>query len=320
MQLRPLLSEARGTSLDQFSTRVELYVASKQVEQLLTVYQVPQTNLTVGLSELVAHLCPCLDCDVWVVELQQTRKLAHSSNWYQADALPWIREITFANPRADQNIDSYLARIAPLVRILNGPDGVPCGRAAIGFGYIEAGIQSIGGLASSADTRAVHSFSMAYVGSMGFEPAGPRRNAGPIVGANVEGWASEQAALLAQTEVDEFEKYLAAMNVAQFGGDPTPIAMILINRKPTTLAGVYKMLAAGKAVTAAVSPSVGRQLPTISMVMHWRSPGHGEGLGSNELDFAVATMEAWSSRRVPDQHYHQIPTEKCRRHHVSCRV
>ena len=87
-------------------------------------------------------------------------------------------------------------RIAPLVRILNGPDGVPCGRAAIGFGYIEAGIQSIGGLASSADTRAVHSFSMAYVGSMGFEPAGPRRNAGPIVGANVEGWASEQAALL----------------------------------------------------------------------------------------------------------------------------
>ena len=111
-------------------------------------------------------------------------------------------------------------------------------------------------------------------------------------------------------EVDEFEKYLAAMNVAQFGGDPTPIAMILINRKPTTLAGVYKMLAAGKAVTAAVK-SFCRKATSNNLngdaLAKSRSRG---GLGRMELDFAVATMEAWSSRRVPDQHYHQIPTEE----------
>jgi Histidine kinase-, DNA gyrase B-, and HSP90-like ATPase len=249
LQLRPLLSEARGASLDQFSTRVELHITSQVAEGLLTVRQAPQRNLKVTLSQLVAQLCPCLDCDVWVSQPQAQPELSHSGRWHESDALQWVREIVFAGPRADEVIDSYLSKIASLIRVLKGPDGLPCGRAAIGFGHIEAGIQSVGGLASS---QAVLNFSQAYVGAMGFEPGGPARNAGPLLGPNVEAWASEQARLLAQVEIADFEKYIAAMNVAAFGGDPTQIAMVLLNRKPTPLATVYDMLAAGKPIFAAI--------------------------------------------------------------------
>jgi hypothetical protein len=304
LQLRPLISEAHEASLDGFSTRVELHITSKLAEQLLTVSQAPPSNLNVTLSQLVAHLCPCLDCNVWVAQPPSQPKLAHSATWHQADALPWIREIVFAEPRAKQDIDTYLAQIAPLIRVLKRPDGVPCGRAAIGFGLIEAGIQSVGGLASS---QAVQNFSMAYVGAMGFEPEGPRRNAGFLLGA-IEAWASEQAGLVAQIEISAFEKYLAAMNVAAFGGDPTQIAMVLLNRKPTPLASVYDMLAAGKPIFAAVDASLtGLKL---SMVFHRSGPSFRQSFGWNELDFAVDTIEAWSGSRSPDERYHSVPTEE----------
>ena len=46
------------------------------------------------------------------------------------------------------------------------------------------------------------------------------------------------------------------------------------------------------------------------MVLHRRYPGFASGLGPDELDFAVATMEAWSGGRIPDRLYHLIPTDE----------
>jgi len=263
----------------------------------------------VTLNELIAHLCPCLDCDVWVLQSASGQpELAHANRWHELDALTWLRQITFAGPRADEVADAYQKQMAPLLRLLYSADGVPCGRAAIGFGYVEAGVQSIGGLVSSEHTRAIHQFSMTFAGALGFEPAGPRRNAGPILECNTNAWASEQAALLAQSNLNEYEKYLAALNVAEFGGDPTPIAMILINRQPTAISKVYDMLQPGTPIFAVVGAPTIIQPAAISMLFHWRSPGHGEGLQWNELDFTLATMEAWHGRRLPDRVYHQIPT------------
>jgi hypothetical protein len=113
---------------------------------------------------------------------------------------------------------------------------------------------------------------MAYVGEIGFEPGGPRRDSGRLRGpGEVKDWASEQALLLAEAEINEFEKYLAAMNVAGFGGDPTPIATILMNRQATSLIKVYDMLAEGREIFAALGASTGGHGVAISEIRYWPS-------------------------------------------------
>ncbi len=87
--------------------------------------------------------------------------------------------------------------------------------------------------------------------------------------------------------------------------------MVLINRQVTSLSAVYEMLADGKSVFAPADPATGFQsLLQISRILHWRYPGFRSGLDWNELDFAVATMEAWSGGRNSDRFYHLIPTEE----------
>ena len=83
LELRPLISEARGASLGQFSTRVELHITSELTEELLTIRRAPQPNLKVTLGQLVAHLCPCLDCNVWVSQPPSQPKLSHSGKWHE---------------------------------------------------------------------------------------------------------------------------------------------------------------------------------------------------------------------------------------------
>jgi hypothetical protein len=237
LRLRPLMSEARGPSLNQFSTRVALKISSRNADQLNIAFEHPHNQFTVTLKELVAHLCPCLDCDVFVQESEGPLELAHSQTWNESDPGQWVRDIVWAQARQNQSLDEYLAKAAKLMRVVEGPDGEPCGRAAIGFGKLESGIDSVGGFASSQHSRLVGSFSQVYIGALGFEPDGLRRGTGPQFAskAKIEAWASEQATLVAQLEVNDLEKYLAAMNVAAFGGDPTPIARILVNREVQTL-------------------------------------------------------------------------------------
>ena len=309
LRLRPLISKVEGTPLGQFSTRVTLHINFENVERLLTAFRAQQNNLKITLKELVVHLCPCLDCDVLVSQSQSGYEIAHSKKWHELEALQWIRQIAFAECRADTTIDSYLSKIAPFVRTIRTSDGEPCGRAAIAFGQIEAGIDVIGGLASGRNMRAISNFSMAYVGGIEVESDGPRRNSGhPSHPNEVKKWASDQASLMAKAEINDCEKYLAAMNVFQFGGDPTPLARILINRSVTALADVYERLAKGEEIYAALGDSTGKGF-AISLINYWQTPHHGIGLGFDELDFVITAMEAWSGR-IPNQMYHQIPTKE----------
>jgi hypothetical protein len=267
-----------------------------------------QTNLKVTLKELVAHLCPSLDCAVLTSDCKDVFESAHSRKWHESDPLQWARQIAFAAPRDDETIDKYFTAVAPRIRRIKRPDGTVCGRAAIAFGQIEAGVDSVGGLASV--SRAVPNFSMDYVGTIEFEPGGPRRNSGPLQNpAEVKAWASEQAQLLAESNINDYEKYLAAMNVAHFGGDPTPIATILINRRPESLADVCDRLAKGENIFAVLGASLG-QGPAISMIQYHPHAHYGLGFHGNELEFCETAMEAWSGRRIPDQVYHQIPTSE----------
>ncbi len=307
LRLRPLISQAIGPALEPFSTRVELRISSEDVSKLLRVHREHQDSVKTTLKELIAHLCPCVDCDVWAFELDGEFGLAHSRRWQDSDALNWVRDIVFADSRQDDAVDICLAKIAPNIRLLNDQDGEPCGRAAIAFGYLRAGIASIGGFVSGLNTRSVFNFSQSYVGALSFEPNGPRRDSGPAVApTQLRAWATEQAKLLSGTGINDLEKYLSAINIAEFGGDSSPIAMALINRKLTPLMEVYNMLADGKEIFAPIDTH--SQEPTISMIYNTERPGLRGGFTENEIDFAVITMEKWSSPYVSLDIYHRIPT------------
>jgi hypothetical protein len=312
LQLRPLLSKGGDVNLGQFSTRVVLHLKSERVEELLTVIRGPRDSFKVSLKELVAHMCPSLDCDVLVSEGESHPTLAHAREWYEVDVLEWSREILFADQRSNQTIDAYLTKAATFSRVINDSEGVPCGKACIGFGQIETGIGTVSGLTAARHSRVVSSYSMAYIGALAFESDGPRRDLGALVGRKIEieSWASAQAQLLAESDLNGYEKYIAAMNVAEFGGDPTPIAMILMNRRAASLATIYDELSHGEVMFALLEREIQPQMLSISTVMHRAHPAIGIGLKFDELEFAVRTLEAWNGRRAPDQFYHRIPTEK----------
>ncbi len=312
LQLRPLITKAEGASLGQLSTRVELHITSESVEQLLRVSNAPppQEYVKVTLKELIAHLCPCLGCDVFILQCDDQYEVAHYRKWYETDTLQWVRQIIFADHRTNQTVDDYLAKIAPLIHVIEGQDGEPCGRAAVAFLQIEAGIDAVGGLASRRSSRTIGGFSASYVGAIGVEPAGPNRDSGILLNPDkVKAWASEQALLLAEMKLNDLENYIAAANVASLGGDPTPIATILINRQLTTLINVYDLLVKEKEIYAVLGSPSG-PVPSLSMIYHRPTPYHGIGLSAKDLNFSVATMEAWPGLRFPEHVYHRIPTSE----------
>ncbi len=268
-----------------------------------------QDNFKVTLEELVAHECPCLDCDVFVRVGDGKSKRAHSDNWYEEDALEWTRAIAYARHRVDERLGEYIAKIIPLVRVIQGPDGEPSGRAAISFANIEVGIASIGGLVSSSQASSIGSLATDYVGALGYEPDGPMRNMGQRVSARgaVEAWATDQATLLSHMNLGEWEKYLAAANVAQFGGDATPIAMILLDRKPTYIKDVFNVLQTGASIYGVINDiSGGRNYPSFGTIYHEIGSFIRQNFRPDEIEFLVPTLEGWHVRRFHDDIYHVI--------------
>ena len=314
LRLRPLISKARVATLNQFSTRVSIKIDSKDAEALHAIFNFEHSKLTISLKELVGHLCPSLDCDIFVSESSGALELAHSRNWFQHDASRWVRDIIFADARVDPKLDEYVITLAPLVRKIEGPDGAQCGRAAIAIGGLNAGVDSVGGLVASSHSRSVTSFSRNYVGTLDFEPDGVRRSAGLSVATKtkIAAWASEQAALISQLEIHELEYYLAAANVAFFGGDASPIARILVNRETLKLDAVFQILEQGTVIYAALDPQFRGESEglRISNVYYRPHPSHGIGLSRNEIEFFNTTMESWSGSVHTDSIYHQVPTEK----------
>ena len=250
-----------------------------------------------------------MDCDVYTLEDDGKPVRVHSRDWVQSDALEWVRRISFADCRKHEDLDKYLAKIASFVDIIYDGNGETSGRAAIAFGNIETGIGTVGGLVSGSHSRSISRFSTAFVGEIAYEPAGPRRDSGDLSSAaEVAAWASNQARRLSNADINALEKYPAAMHVAGFGGDPSPIAAILINRVPVTLVGVYDKLSAGEELFLVLNASE-LETPAIGMIVYRPDSCNGIGFGPDEVSFTVSVVEAWSGTRLADHLYHRIPTK-----------
>ncbi|MGB8841770.1 MAG: ATP-binding protein [Aliidongia sp.] len=313
LKLRPLVSKSISAPLGEFSTRVELHISSPDADELLNVFNgIHQGSKRVSFKHLVAHLCPTLDCDVWVQEDSNTRELAHSRKWFEIDAQEWAYQINFGESRTDEILEKYLKKEAPFIQVIKDQEGAPRGRAAIAFGAVETGVDTVGRLAVI--SRSIVQLSKAYVGSIDYEPSGPRRERGSLFDeAAVKEWASAQAVLLGKADISESEKYLAAINVANFGGDSFPLARIMMNRGIATIHDVYDQLAAGVELFVVLDPS-GSHEPSIGVINFWPNLHMGIGIAPGELEFLATVLEAWSPHFISDKIYHRIPTNEDTNH------
>src|SRR5207248_2397326 len=157
--------------------------------------------LFISLRNLVARLCPGIDVTVEVEQGADSRECAVTAN-------DWINEkpsTLFQRASNGYESDTILKHIAPLMRELRAsPTSMLFGRACVypipSF-YRKAGVVTVGGF------RATEISGIAGL-LVGEAQTVSRDSALPIVpSAVLRHWASEQATLLAASELSAREKH-----------------------------------------------------------------------------------------------------------------
>ena len=251
LSLRPLLLDrAPATFSSSISTRVSIWLPDEKKNELLSVTRMyDELPISLTLAELVGYLCPTLDCDIYVQWNGEQRVKVHQSSWYNEDTNHWLRRITLAKRQQDADLLDYVDRASRLMRHL-APENPAMGLAAVGFQMERAGVEVIGGLNAVGSTIR---FQAEFSGALEHVPKGPSRAAGAFVDKEMLArWATEQAILCAEQLSDPRELHEAAANICAFGGDPSPIAVIILNGEVATLNEVCEILISGQKVIAPV--------------------------------------------------------------------
>jgi Histidine kinase-, DNA gyrase B-, and HSP90-like ATPase len=243
-------NEPMGTSI---CTRVKLKVKKDVVEQFLAVetsyWHEPQEAASgqfLSLEDRLEILCVALDCDVYSRFEKTERILAHRSDWQATEPKVWLDRLLLSSFRSNSRFDRAIDVAARTLRQIT--EGNACrGRAAISF-LDDPGLE----------LQVVQAFSKSIAGGImsrliGFlesESTGPRRaplkyRASPQA---LVRWASEQATLLAQSNLTPQEAHYAAINVATFGGSVAPIANLFINGKLQNICELTRILFAGNKI------------------------------------------------------------------------
>jgi hypothetical protein len=124
--------------------------------------------------------------------------------------------------------------------------------------------------------------------------------------AEISAWATQQAELLSALQLRAENRYVAAINVARFSGNPLPIAMIRRNREIVRVDEVVADLLSGAVVHVPVEERDEGQ-PRIGAVMRQIGWSSWVGLSREELSFEGVVLEAWG-RMAHSDNYHLIPT------------
>jgi hypothetical protein len=316
--LRPVLSRVDPVLLGQFSTSISMHVSDAHLKLLLhPTRDVPERDFSIGLKALVARLCPCLDCDVYVVDNDETPVRVHSRAWLEQDALEWLRDITLSNVFAHPAVEACLAKAAPFLRIVRDSHGQSCGRAAIRFDPVAASIASLGGLFAGPEPRSPDTVVRGYIGAMAVKAAGLTRAEGGVLADRraLQNWASDQAVLMADCGMSDDQRYQAAVNVANYGGDPTPIAMIVMNRNLVGIEEVTKILLNRTEVLAVLDDTFLRiaslrDYMQIGRITYRRSIGTSQWYSPTELEFSGVVLESHLGSPHGGVTFLQVPTEK----------
>jgi Histidine kinase-, DNA gyrase B-, and HSP90-like ATPase len=313
LSTRPLLldddTERRSPMV---STKVSLFLSEEVLRSLL--YLRPKYNeepKKATITQLVGHLCPCIDCDIFVREKGGPAIKVHEKAWFSGDRLSWLRRISLADILEDENLDKYLEKAAPILQEIRHHGRVE-GLAAIGFNSIGCGLGVVGGLTSGQDSRRLFDRSNQWVGVLMKLHGGPRRSGIELAGNKSEraAWATHQAGLLNKSDLSEPQKNFAAQNIAAFGGDPAPIANALLNRNFISINGIIEILQKYETVKCPVAASVapGSQNKVIGQVSFKDDFGFNM-LQKTEIEFVNHVIELARFISVSEEPYHVIPIE-----------
>lgn len=220
--MRPLLLEGAKPAMSMaISTRVRAFVAEEVVKGLLE-YKEELSEKTIHIltpDELIANLCPTVDCDVYA----QTDKmdiLSHDMNW-QNNLLLWFSKTLWLGRRNKEH--DYVNKYMHMMQKI-GEDAYG-GCAAICFESSKVGLKSIGGFARKSADFGPNSWGTTYMGVLQVQPEGPNRTGHKLVARNSDmtKWANDQAKIIEKIHLSPAEFATAASNVHFFGGDPTSI-------------------------------------------------------------------------------------------------
>jgi len=243
--MRPILLSAASGSSQLISTRVVLEMSEDDLDLMLSVHISWGNVAKVSLAEAVGFCCPMVDCDIYVQEEESNRRLVHSRFWHEECTEDWLRRVALLDHPRKYAAARKFEVLKGNVRFIDS--AVPeAGRAAITAGYYTGGVPAVGGFKAT-QSSPENSFSAEFLGCIEYPPGGPRRHydrdwKSPAVAQ----WATEQAMILSSQGLDLGDAYDAATNVMRFGGDPSSLVKLGLNRIPHSLADVVSCLAQGE--------------------------------------------------------------------------
>lgn len=287
MKKQPLLLDEKPGDFSMVnSTRVSVAMSSERLLKLISIKSKKYDRfIELSLEELVGALAPSLEIDIWV-EKEGSRTKVHDRKWLDGDDNHWLSQALFLN-NSDVLLENeyermHIEKFSHLLEPID-PENPWLGVAAIAVGA-GSGVQTIGGLSTN-------STSNDYMGFIEYNPGGPRRDIGAAVAqALLQNWATRQAKKLVNVELDDKEKYIAAVRVAKFGGDATPLACMLLNKKFVTLYTLVELLCGGEIL---FFPVARRGHDDSIEIKKFRSHQHGflDHYDPEEVEFKASVVE-----------------------------
>lgn len=256
--LRPILKGLNDPTSTRAVTTIECFISAKTKENILH-----RRNETMSLSageanqmlpatryelwELIGMLCPAIDVEICVEDVDSSARKLIAHTWATDDAEDWISRIhCFAKdeiPLAIRQNPSFLEVVGPLDR--------PIGRATLNPTVVELAVRSIGGLANKKNESV--SFGKHFVGCLDGKPNGPRRDFLSIGSSeDLVNWANRQVEKWASSGIADEERNLIAANATHFGGDPMRLANAQISGKWLSLPGIFELLNSGGLIVAPI--------------------------------------------------------------------
>lgn len=289
---RPLLLDGRPVDFGSVSsTRVRLRLTSDKFTKLFRLKLGYSDFRPISLSALIGVICPMLDANVYVEESGDTR-LIHSRRWMDEDRLTWLRRITAADLRSDQRLDENLAIAAPLLTFVD-PSEPSLGLACI-TGMSSAGVATVSTLKASVVFSSP--FADEFVGALDYEPADPRRSRGkPKAGDRLHAWASDQAKLSVEAGIEIPEKLYIAERVADFGGDASPVLVMLLNKNWADLGLILKHLTEVGPLYAPITNNYSMEGQTVITVIREHHTGFMDNYRPGELEHLLPTLQSGSN-------------------------
>lgn len=304
---RPILLDSGfDASSATVSTRVTLKLERTMLEQVLrfdSAFSRSETPVT--FKEMIGALCPMLDVDIFADVEGQVAKI-HSRNWFEEDRVAWLRRISLPHVNKGINVsieavEAEIAEAAPRLTFID-PNDPTAGLAAVS-GVAARGVCAVGMFRA---TEGFNQYANEFWGAIDYQPAGPSRSFGsPRSSALIARWATQQAALAAESVPVGQQQRIIAQRVADFDGDATPIASISFDREWLNLEEAFdKACRVGKVYAPIKQVLMQSDAWSIGTVRE-RQTGFVDNYFPNELELLVPVMEGSDSSGAA---FYSIPT------------